>query len=54
MEVPFDINKYETERLRCKLKRFYELYAKYEDDMDEILEFAELWEQFISTKKYRE
>lgn len=46
MNVPFDIEKYEKEKLDYELKRFFELYDKYEDDVNEILEFAELWRKF--------
>lgn len=46
MNVPFDIIKYENEKLNYELKKFIELYNKYEDDVNEILLFAELWRKF--------
>ena len=56
MNVPFNIEKYEKEKLDYELKRFLELYSKYEDDVNEILEFAELWRKFVPTmhNKYRD
>ena len=48
MSVPFDIEKYEKGKLDYELKRFFELYSKYVNDVDvnEILEFAKLWRKF--------
>lgn len=46
MDILFDIAKYEKEKLDYELKRFFELYSKYEDDVNEILEFAKLWRKF--------
>ena len=56
MNVPFNIEKYEKEKLNYELKRFLELYGKYEDNVNEILEFAELWRKFVPTmhSKYRD
>lgn len=48
MNVPFDIAKYEKEKLEYELKKFFELYSKYEDNVNEILEFAELWRKFAT------
>ena len=47
MNVPFNIEKYEKEKLDYELKRFFELYNEYEDNVNEILEFAELWRKFV-------
>ena len=56
MNVPFDIEKYKNKKLDYELKRFSELYSKYKDDMNEILELAELWEKFVPNiqNKYKE
>lgn len=56
MNIPFNIEKYEKEKLDYELKRFFELYNKHEDNVNEILEFAELWRKFVPTmqSKYRD
>ena len=46
MDIPFDIEKHEMDRLYHEISRFFELYRKYEDDVNEILEFAELWRKY--------
>lgn len=47
MEIPFDIERRAKEKLNCEVSRFFELYVKYEDDIDNILEFAELYKKFV-------
>lgn len=56
MYISFDIEKREKDRLEYELKKFFELYSKYEDDVNEILEFAELWKKFAPNmqSKYKE
>lgn len=51
MDIPFDIEKYEKEKLDCELKRFFELQKKYKDNIDEIIEFAELWNKLVRNPK---
>lgn len=51
MEVPFDMVKHQEEKLMYDINRFMNLYAKYKDDVDEILEFAELCKRFYPIKK---
>lgn len=51
MNVPFDMVEYQKEKLLRDIDRFIYLYAKYEDNVDEILEFAELCKRFYPTKK---
>lgn len=51
MEVPFDMVKHQKEKLLRDVDRFIYLYAKYEDNVDEILEFAELCKRFYPNKK---
>lgn len=56
VDIPFNIEKYQKDRLDYELKRFFELYSKYEDDVNEILEFAELWRKFVPNmqSKYKD
>lgn len=51
MNIPFDIEKYEKEKLDYEIKRFFELQKKYKDNIDEIIEFAELWSKLIRNPK---
>lgn len=53
MEVPFNLMKYKEEQLVEDVNRFIELYAKYGDNVEEILEFAELCKRFYPIKKDR-
>lgn len=55
MDVPFDTMKYEEEKLESDIKRFQELLRKYKDNIDEVLEFAELYTRLVhrrSNNKY--
>lgn len=56
MGIPFDIIKHEDEKRVKDMNRFIELYKKYKDDIDEVLEFANLCMQFypIKRNKYEE
>lgn len=49
-KVPFNITKYEEEKLNTDFSRFQELYEKYNGNVKEILEFAKLYEKFITKK----
>lgn len=49
-EVPFNITKHEEEKLNTDFARFQELYKKYSENIEEILEFAKLYEKFVSRK----
>lgn len=49
-EIPFNITKYEERKLNTEFIRFQELYKKYNENVKEILEFAELYEKFIVKK----
>ena len=51
MDIPFNITKYEEEKFESDLKRFQELFSKYKDDINEVLEFAILYECFVGNKK---
>ena len=55
-KVPFDMVKHQEEKLMYDIGRFMDLYKKYKDDVDEILEFAELCKRFypIKRNKYKE
>ena len=54
--VPFNIIKQEDEELVRDINRFTELYEKYQDNIDEVLEFANLCMRFypIKRRKYEE
>ena len=49
-EVPFNITKHEEEKLNTDFARFQELYKKYDGNIEEILEFAKLYEKFVTKK----
>lgn len=51
MEVPFDIIKQQDKELARDINRFAELFEKYKDDIDEVLEFANLCMRFYPIKK---
>lgn len=51
MSIPFEVEKYEKEKSDYELKRFFELQRKYKDNIDEIIEFAELWGKFVCNHK---
>ena len=53
MEVPFNLMKYKEKQLIEDTNRFIELYAKFGDNVDEILEFADLCKRFYPIKKNR-
>ena len=48
MEVPFNIIKYEEEKLYSDLERFQELLKKYGNCTNEVLEFARLYNRLVS------
>ena len=51
MGIPFDITKYEEEKIESDMKRFQELFSKYKDaNISEILEFAKLYERFVGDR----
>ena len=56
MNVPFDMTKHIDNKLMGDMNRFIELYAKYKDNTEEILEFADLCKRFypIKKRKYEE
>lgn len=56
MGIPFDIIKHEDEKRVKDMNRFMELSEKYKDDIDEVLEFANLCMRFypIKRNKYEE
>lgn len=56
MGISFDIIKHEDEKRVKDMNRFMELYEKYKDDIDEVLEFANLCMRFypIKKRKYEE
>ena len=56
MEIPFNIIKHEDEKRVRDMNRFMELSEKYKDDIDEVLEFANLCMRFypIKRSKYEE
>ena len=49
-EVPFSFTKYEKEQFDRELARFVDLYAKYNKNINEVLEFARLYQKFIINK----
>ena len=51
MGIPFDIIRYEEEKFKSNFNRFQELFPKYKNDIDEVLEFAKLYEQFVCVNK---
>lgn len=51
MNIPFEVEKYEKEKSDYELKRFFELQRKYKDNIDEIIEFAELWSKLVRNPK---
>lgn len=51
MEIPFDVERRAKEKLDYDIRRFFELYIKYRDDVDEVLEFAELYKRFVYIEK---
>ena len=51
MSVPFDITRYEEEKFKSDFNRFQELSSKYKNDIDEVLEFARLYKQFVCVDK---
>ena len=51
MNAPFDMQKYTDDKLACDMNRFIELYVKYKDVVEEILEFADLCKRFYPIKK---
>ena len=51
MEVPFNIIKSEEEKYIKDMHRFTQLYEKYKDDIDEVLEFANLCMKFYPVKR---
>lgn len=51
MGVPFNITKYEEEKFKSDFNRFQELSSKYKNDIDEVLEFARLYKQFVCVNK---
>ena len=46
-QIPFDITKFEEEKFNAEIIRFQYLYEKYNDDIAEILEFANLYNKFV-------
>jgi hypothetical protein len=48
--------KHQEEKLMYDISRFIDLYKKYKDEVNEILEFAELCKRFypIKRNKYKE
>ena len=56
MEIPFDIIRQEDDKRIKDVNRFMELSEKYKDDIDEVLEFANLYMRFypIKKRKYEE
>lgn len=50
MEIPFDIERHAKEKLMYDIGRFMDLYKKYKDDIDEVLEFAELCKRYYPEK----
>lgn len=51
MEIPFDIERRAKEKLDCEIRRFFELYVKYMDDVDEVLEFVDLYKKFVPSNR---
>ena len=51
MDIPFDIERRAREKLDNDIRRFFELYIKYRDNTDEVLEFAELYKKFVPVEK---
>ena len=49
-EVPFDITKYEETKFISDFAKFQELYKKYNENLEEILEFANLYNKFVINK----
>lgn len=56
MEIPFDIIKQQDKELIKDMNRFMELSEKYKNDIDEVLEFANLCMRFypIKRNKYKD
>lgn len=48
MEVPFDVIKHEEKKLVRDIERFHELYQKYGGCINEVLEFARLYNRLVS------
>lgn len=53
MAIPFDMTRYEEEKLAYDVGKFMGLYVKYGNNVDEILEFADLYRRFCPIKKNR-
>lgn len=51
MEIPFNVERRAKEKLMYDIGRFLDLYKKYKDDIDEVLEFAELYKKYYPNKK---
>lgn len=51
MDVPFDVTKYENDLFYKEIVRFNELYKKFADDVDDALEFAELFHILVVRQK---
>lgn len=49
-EVPFDITRHEEMKLSSDFAKFQELYKKYNENLEEILEFANLYNKFVVNK----
>ena len=55
MSVPFDIIRYEEEKFNKDYENFKKLYIKYKDEIEDVLEFANLWKRFTpNSSKYME
>lgn len=49
-QVPFDITKYEKyeeERFSIDMYRFGQLYSKYKNEIEDVLEFTRLYYKFM-------
>ena len=52
--TPFNITRHEEEKFNSDLDRFLELLPKYKNNIDEVLEFANLYKRFVHTKNNKD
>ena len=50
MEIPFNIEKHAEEQLNYEVQRFIDLYRLFGNNVEEALEFAELYKKLVYKK----
>jgi hypothetical protein len=53
MDVPFNASKYHDDKLNSDIERFQELFQKYKGCINEVLEFARLWNRLTANAEYK-